>query len=288
MATGTSLLAAPESDVDPYSDAALLDPWAGYRAMRDAGPVVWLPRYGMFAATRYSAVRQVLLNADTFSSGRGVMMNDHMNMAEGSLSVLRGKNALCSDGVEHDRLRRAIIKPLRPVALRQLTASITREADSLVERLVARRSFDAVTDLANHLPMSIVSNLVGLPEPGREKMLIWAAEMFNCFGPPNERMRSAVPVMEEMVRYATAHAVREQLTPGSWAADLHEAADRGELPAEALPEIVIDYIGPSLDTTIFAITSAVWLFARHPDQWDLLRADHSLIPGAINEVLRTE
>jgi len=49
-----------------------------------------------------------------------------------------------------------------------------------------------------------------------------------------------------------------------------------------------DYMAPSLDTTIFAITSAVWLFAQHPDQWDLVRENPSLIPAAMNEVLRME
>jgi len=48
--------------------------------------------------------------------------------------------------------------------------------------------------------------------------------------------------------------------------------------------MMIDYMGPSLDTTIFGISSGVWLFANYPDQWDLLRNDPSLIPAAINEI----
>lgn len=51
---------------------------------------------------------------------------------------------------------------------------------------------------------------------------------------------------------------------------------------------MIDCMGPSLDTTIFAISSGVWLFANHPDQWDLLRDDLSRIPRAINGILRME
>jgi len=55
-----------------------------------------------------------------------------------------------------------------------------------------------------------------------------------------------------------------------------------------VPVMMIDYMGPSLDTTIFGISSGVWLFANHPDQWDLVRNDPSLIPAAINEILRME
>jgi cytochrome P450 len=275
------VVGAPVSDVDPYTDEALLNPWPGYRELRDAGPAAWLRRYDMFALTRHASVRRALQDWQTFSSASGVMMNDEMNV------VLRG-NTLCTDGHAHDRLRRVLIRPLRPLALKQLTDTITDEADKLAERLVARGSFDATTELAYHLPLAIVSELVGLPSEGREKMLVWATEMFNCFGPENERTVSAFPVLEEMVGYATTQAVRGKLKPGSWAESLHDAADRGEVPPEVLPVMMIDYMGPSLDTTIFAITSAVWLFARHPDQWDLLRDDPTLIPGAINEVLRLE
>jgi cytochrome P450 len=51
---------------------------------------------------------------------------------------------------------------------------------------------------------------------------------------------------------------------------------------------MIDYMAPSLDTTISGVGNAIWLFARHPDQWDIVRDDPSLIPQAINEVLRLE
>jgi cytochrome P450 len=273
--------AVPVSDYDPYDDANLLEPWEGYRQLRDAGPIVWLEKYDMYAATRYSTVRRVLEDWETWSSAYGVMMNDEMNQ------VLRG-NTLCSDGADHDALRRVVIRPLRPTSLKELSDDITREAVRITERLVERGRFDAVTELAHHLPLAVVSNMVGLPEEGRERMLVWASQMFNCFGPRNERTVSAFPVLEEMVNYAATQAVRGKLKPGSWAEALHDAADRGEVPREAVPVMMIDYMGPSLDTTIFAIASAVDLFARHPDQWDLVRADPSLIPGAVNEVLRLE
>ena len=84
----------------------------------------------------------------------------------------------------------------------------------MVEKLVAQGTFDAVTDLANHLPVTVVSNLVGLPEKGRERMLVWAEEMFNCFGPINDRTIASFSVLEEMMEYATNEAVPDKLKPG--------------------------------------------------------------------------
>ncbi len=76
--------------------------------------------------------------------------------------------------------------------------------------LVAQGTFDAVTDLANHLPVTVVSNLVGLPEKGRERMLVWADELFNCFGPINDRTIASFSVLDEMMHYATNEAVPGQ------------------------------------------------------------------------------
>jgi cytochrome P450 len=279
MTAVTARSAAPWSDHDPYTDEALLNPWPGYKQMRDAGPAVWLPKYEMFALARYDSVRHVLEDWKSFPSGDGVMMNDRMN------EVLRG-NTLCSDGADHAALREILMRPLTPRALRSVRDTITAEAEDVVSTLVAAETFDAATDLANHLPVTVVSKLVGLPEKGRERMLIWAEQMFNCFGPMSDRTAASFPILEEMMDYATNQAVPENVKPGSWAAGIHEAVARGDVPAETCPAILVDYMGPSLDTTICAISTAVWLFANHPDQWDLLRQDPRLIPSAVNEVLR--
>ena len=92
----------PISNLDPYSDQALIDPWPTYIALQDAGPAVWLSKYKMFALTRYDSALKALQNPSSFPSSLGVMMNDHMNQ------VLRG-NTLCSDGEDHSRLRRVIV-----------------------------------------------------------------------------------------------------------------------------------------------------------------------------------
>jgi cytochrome P450 len=277
----SSMIRTPSSALDPYADQALLDPWPLYRELREMGPVVWLEKHGMFAVTRYDAVVKVLRDWEAFPSSFGVMMNDEMNQ------VLRG-NTLCSDGDAHNRLRRVVIGPVTPAALKSLEHEVEREAEGVVDRLCARGRFCAAAELATHLPVTIVSNAVGLPEEGRERMMQWSMGMFNCFGPMNERSRNALPVLSEMMHYARTHAVPGKLKPGSWAEAIHEAASAGEVPPEAVPVMMIDYMGPSLDTTIFAIASGVWLFANHPDQWDVVRNDPAMIPPAINEILRME
>lgn len=195
---------------------------------------------------------------------------------------------MCSDGDAHEKLRKVVIRPVTPGSLKSLQDEVTREAQTIVDRLVAKKRFCAAGELGTHLPLTIVSNAVGLPEEGRERMMDWSIGMFNCFGPMNERARNSLPVLSELMNYARTQAVPGKLKPGSWAEAIHEAADRGEVPREAVPVMMIDYMGPSLDTTIFGIANGVWLFAHNPDQWDLVRENPTLIPAAINEILRME
>ena len=96
------------------------------------------------------------------------------------------------------------------------------------------------TPIDSYLPISVVSNEVGLAEEGRERMLIWADKMFDCFGPENDRTRQAWPVLEEMMRYATTQAVRGRVKPGSWAEAVLDAADRGEVDRSLCPVLMID------------------------------------------------
>ena len=272
---------APTSMLDPYADKALLNPWPLYRELRDMGPVAWLEKYGMFVLTGYDVVVKALRDWEAFPSSFGVMMNDDMNQ------LLRG-NTLCSDGDAHKRLRRVVIRPVTPAALKSLKEEVEHEAEKIVDQLCSKGRFCATAELATYLPVTIVSSAIGLPQEGRERMMEWSIGMFNCFGPMNERARNAMPVLSEMMHYAETQAVPGKLKPGSWAEAIHRCAAAGEVPSEAVPVMMIDYMGPSLDTTIFGISSGVWLFAKHPDQWDLVRNDPSLIPAAIDEILRME
>lgn len=269
------------SDVDLFGDDARIDPYPIYAELRALGPVVHMTRHGHYALPRYADVRAALMDWRTFSSAKSVFVDPQMN------ADLEGIT-LCSDPPDHTMMRNVLGRPLRPDRMREITPTIEAEADLVVDRIVAAGRFDAATELAQHLPMAVVSELVGLNEADRGKMLEWAEAIWDVQGPANQRFRDAMPQVEEFLAFAQNDAVPGRIDPDGWAAHLYQAADRGELPREKCPVMMLDYITPSLDTTILGITSMIALFARNPDQWDLLRADRSLIPHAINEALRME
>lgn len=271
----------PSYDVDLYSDEVLADPYPHYRALRDAGPVVWLPRNDLYAIARYKDVRESLRSHQVFSSAEGVAANDAANQGSKGTTI-------ASDPPDHTAMRQVIGAPMLPSQLALIRPRIEEMAGALVERLVAQRDFDAVTDLAQHIPVNIVSELVGLPEQGRQNMLKWAAATFDMLGTANDRCAAAQDSIREMRSYVINEATRDKIRPGSWISKIYDASDRGLFPESRCPVLMRDYLGPALDTTIFAMANIIWLFGRFPEQWDLVRADPGLIPNALNEAVRLE
>ncbi len=273
---------APTTAHDLYSDELLNDPYEVYDELRSQGAAVWMEAHQAYVLPRYDGCREALRTWKVFSSAHGVMMNDPINQALG------GRVMLCTDGEQHARQRVVVAAPLTLKALTDVRSYIESEAVALVDRVVAGETFDAAGEFAHHLPVTIVGSLVGVPEAGRDRLVEWASAAFNTIGPINQRTIASFPLIEEMNAFVEQECTREKVTPGSWSAGLWDAADRGDLAAHE-PQIQINnYLGPALDTTIHSTTNMIWLFARHPDQWALLRRRPELVPDAINEVLRIE
>ncbi|KDN21543.1 cytochrome P450 [Amycolatopsis rifamycinica] len=263
---------------DIYSPRAILDPYPHYANLRELGPVVWLPGHKVFALPRYAECKAVLLDDKTFVSGEGVALNPVANR------LSRG-TTLNSDGEDHARRRALVAHRLTPRALRGMKDVVERQAAEIVDAALARRTVDGV-EVAAALPASVVPDLVGWPVEGRENLLRWGAATFDILGPLNGQAVRAVPAGLGMARFAHTVVKRRNVLPGSMGDDLLRAADAGELAHGECPALMIDYLVPSLDTTLSAIASALHLFATHPGQWRLLKDDPSLIPNAVNEVVR--
>ena len=272
---------APSVDVDLFDEAVIAEPYAHYRDIRDAGPVVWLPRHGIWAMGRYADVRAALAGHELFSSAGGPGANMAANAG------MRG-TIIASDPPAHDALRAALGAPLGPGAMKDVREQIEAAADALIASLVERDSFEAVSELAQVLPLTIVRTLVGLPEEGRENMLSWGAAAFDALGPEGARTSAALAVVGDEIAFAMDPGLPGRMAPGGWGARIFEAADRGVISRQQCAALVLDLINPSLDTTVNATSALLVLLARHPDQYALLRSDPSLIPHAINEAIRLE
>lgn len=271
----------PVYPADLYSENVIRDPYPHYAAMRALGPVVWLPKQKLYALPRYAEVKAVLRDDDTFRSGGGVALN--------TISRTVGRRSfLMLDGSEHDRVRKLTAHRLIPRGLRPLQTQIDDLAEETVRAAVANGGVDGVRDIALRLPLQVVPDLVGWPEGDREHLVKWAAATFDLLGPFNSvAVRSSGNVLS-MLAFVHRLARRRNVIPGSMAHEVVQAIEEGAMKQSQLPSVFIDYLAPSIDTTASAIAAALWLFARNPDQWQMLQRDPARIANAVNEIVRME
>ena len=268
----------PVYEADLFDPEALRAPFAHYRAMRDLAPVVRLRDPDVYALSRFEDVRAALLASDVLISAKGVGFSDQFNTPG-------GPNLLQSDGEQHSRMRREVIRPLIPAQLKQHRAMLREMIGARIKSLTDQGPFDAMTQIAQFLPLAAIRVLVGLPEAGRAAMLDWAAASFNAVGPAREGSEAAFATLGGWRTYLSKLQWND-LQEGGWARTLQAATDAGRLTEAEARGAVSAYVLPSLDTTILAKGHLLYALGSDPAQWRLLRGDPSLASGAVMESVR--
>ena len=276
--------AVPELEVDPFSRAFLEDPFPDHARLRDAGPVAWLTRYRVFAVARHAEVRAVLQDWETYSSAAGVGLADFRREKPWRLPSL----VLETDPPLHDRTRRVLSRVLSAGAMRALRDRFQADADEMVAELVARGTFDAVPDLAEAYPLRVFPDAVGMPRENRRHLLPYGNMVFNSFGPHNAFFQDAVQDAAPVLQWVQAQSQRENLSATGFGAEIHAAADAGELTAEEAPQVVRSLLTAGVDTTVSGLGAALLCLATHPEQFQALRANPALARAAFEEAVRFE
>jgi cytochrome P450 len=274
----------PELEIDPFCRAFFDDPYPAHAAMRDAGPVVYLPAYGVYAVARYEEVRAMLLDWGSYCSARGVGLSDFAKEKPWRLPSL----LLEADPPVHDRNRALMDKVLSPAAVRSLRDAFAVAADRLIDDLLRRGSFDAVRDLAEAYPLTVFPDAVGMPAENRRFLLPYGNMVFNSFGPRNALFEAAVADAEPVLAWVQAQSRREALSPTGFGAAIHAAVDTGEFTVAEAEVLVRSLLTAGVDTTVNGLCAAVYCLARFPAAFEQLRADPSLARAAFEEAIRLE
>ncbi len=272
----------PRLALDPFSNAFLAAPYSHHPELRDAGPVVWLDAIDAFGMARHAEVQAALRDHVTYCSGRGVGVSDFAKEAPWRPPSL----LLEADPPLHDRTRRLMNRVVSLKALKAMRPLWAERARVLAEQLVERRRFDAVADLGEAYPMLVFPDTIGVPEDGRELLLLYAAATFNAFGPRNDIFQRSQDDAAAAFGWVANACKRESLAPGSWGAAVHAAADAGECREEEAERLVRSFLSAGVDTTVNGIGHMILAFCSFPDEWQRLRRDPSLTRKAFEESLR--
>ncbi|MFI6491082.1 cytochrome P450 [Streptomyces sp. NPDC050564] len=265
----------------------LRDPYPVYRELRARGP---LCRGGpaQWVVTRHAEVSALLRDRRL---GRE-FPEEFQNISVGpgpAVDFLR-RIVIDRDPQEHTRLRRLLTRALTPATVRSLAAPMAAMVDGLLDEAVERGTFDAVTDLAQPLPVLVMSTLLGIPPQDRADVMersIDVAKAFAVFIPEQERAAAHDAVVwlrayfRTLLRRRRAAPGNDLLTTlatvrdGDWSLSEEEAVDNA---------LFLYYAGFETTTNLIATGCAALL--HHPGEQRRLRADRSLLPTALEEFLR--
>lgn len=269
-------------DIDPFSEAFLSEPHPQHAALRDAGAVVWLERYGIWGMARLAEVRAALRDHETYCSGAGAGLADFRREPPWRPPSL----VLEADPPLHDRTRGVLNQVLSPGAIKRLRPDFERAAKRRVDRLLEAREIDAVDDLAKAYPLEVFADAMGLPEAGRENLLPYGDMAFNAFGPRNARFEASFAEAETVAAWIAEHCRREALAPGGLGADIYRHADAGTVSEAEAALLVRSLLTAGLDTTVHALAATIAGFVEFPDQWQLLRREPGRVRAAFEEAIR--
>lgn len=276
-------MALPLHHGDPFGPEVREDPSAFHEELREAGPVVHLPRYGVYAMARYEQVHAALRDWQAFQSGAGVgLSNFRTEQPWRPPSLL-----LESDPPRHDAPRRVLAGLLVPRALRRLRGEFSAAAERIVDAVLADGpEFDAVPALAEAYPLAVFPDAVGIPADGRENLLPYGEFLFNAFGPHNDLVEAGAARAPELAAWVNGQCRREVLADGGFGARIWAAADRGEITHEQAPLVVRSLLSAGVDTTVQALATVLHALATHPDEWRRLRERPALARVAFDEAIR--
>ncbi len=283
-ASGSVLSGIPGLDIDPFAIEFFENPYPTHEALREAGPLVHLDKWNVYAVARYAEVHAVLNDPLTFCSSRGVGLSDFAKEKPWRPPSL----ILEADPPAHTRTRAVLSRVLSPAVMKQMRGGFVAAAEVRVDELLAKGSVDAVADLAEAYPLSVFPDAVGLRQEGREHLLPYAGVVFNAFGPPNELRQTALERSQPHQAYVQEQCQRDNLAPGGFGACIHARVDAGDITAAEAPMLVRSLLSAGIDTTVNGLGAAIYCLARFPGEWARLRNDPSLARNAFEEAVRFE
>jgi cytochrome P450 family 142 subfamily A polypeptide 1 len=251
---------------DFYDDFDDLTTW-----MRAEAPLYWDDTVGIWGAASYDLVTRMSREWRTFCSGKGSRPDSSV------------PSMINFDAPEHTRRRRLVGAGFTPRRVAEHEAFLRRKVTDLIDSVIERGSCDIVADIATPLPMYMIGELMGLPEDDHETLLHWS-DLFATGGPEvREQVEIAVP------QYAAYIMEKVAERRGTDAQDLVSlivnALEEPLSDIDLVFETMLVLVGGD-ETTRHVISGGMEALLRHPDQLAELQADLSLLPGALEEMLR--
>jgi cytochrome P450 len=289
------MTAAADPVFDPWDPAFVADPYPAYAELRARGRVIryeptdqWLvPHHAdVSALLRDRRLGRTYLHRFTHEEfGRTPPPPEHE-----PFHTLNDHGMLDLEPPDHTRIRRLVSKAFTPRTVARLAPYVHGLANELVAALVADGGGDLLTDVAEPLPVAVIAELLGIPAADRALLRPWSAAICGMYelNPSEETAARAVRASAEFSDYLRELIAARRAEPGEdLVSALIAAHDEGDrLTGQELVSTVVLLLNAGHEATVNATVNGWYALFRHPGRLAELRADHSLVPSAAEELLR--
>ena len=273
-------------EFDPYSREYNDDPYALYERLREEAPIYYNERMKFWALSRYADVVEAHKDAKTYSSAGGTTLEGH----EAAMPLL-----IVKDQPEHGWAKALVAKLFSRQRMEALDIFIRQRAtellDGIWERHGATGEFDLVAEYSVRLPLDVISELLGIPEENRADVHHYSNLVVQR-GESRDEAASAQASMNLIGLYmklATERRANPRDDIISTIIAERTTDEDGNIHEMSDQEIAVRFMEMGFaghETVAKAIPNGAMAFTAHPDQWAMLRDDPSLVPQAVEEILR--
>ncbi|MCV7261076.1 cytochrome P450 [Mycobacterium shimoidei] len=278
--------ATSEVYYDPYNPEINADPYPTFRRLREEAPLYYNPEHDFYALSRFADVDDALVDYETFSSARGGILE----LIKANIEVPSGV-LIFEDPPLHDIHRKLLARMFTPRKINELESKIREYCVRCLDPLVGADRFDFVADLGAQMPMRVIGMLLGIPEADQEAIRDRSnATMRTEVGKPMDHTKGfdSGEVFAQYIDWRVDHPSDDIMTELLNIEFEDETGTTRRLTRDELLIYVNVVAGAGNETTTRLIGWTGKVLAEHPDQRRQLVEDRSLIPRAIEELLRYE
>jgi cytochrome P450 len=276
---------------DPWNPDFVAHPYEVYAELRRSAPVSYFEPTNQWLIARHADVDELLRDRRLGRTYLHVATHEEFGrppepeFQEPFWRVIRA-GMLDVEPPVHTRLRRLVSKAFTPRMVESLRPRVRSIAEGLVDAYVEKGGGDLIAEVAEPLPVTVIAEMLGIPETDRHLLRPWSAEICLMYelNPTEEMQHRAVRAAEEFAAYLRDLARARAEQPGD---DLISAlAGIPELTEDELIGTCVLLLNAGHEATVNATGNGWWALFRNPGELERLRADRSLLPTAIEEILR--
>ncbi|MFE3517735.1 cytochrome P450 [Streptomyces sp. NPDC059166] len=279
---------------DPWSPAFVADPYPAYAALRATGRAHYFEPTRQWLVPHHSDVSGLLRDRRLGRTYLHRFGHEEFGVAappaeHEPFHTLNGHGILDLEAPDHTRIRRLVAKAFTPRRVETLAPTVERLAAGLVDDFVAAGGGDLLGAVAEPLPVAVIAEMLGIPQADRGLLRPWSAAICAMFelNPPEETARAAVQASAEFSAYLRELIADRRTAPGtdliSGLIAAHDDEDR--LSEQEIVSTCVLLLNAGHEATVNATVNGWRVLFEHPGQLEALRADHALLPTALEELL---